>query len=264
MKTSLEKQIDDFNKNKYYKVFTNFLVRIQVTHMLAVCILIANSILFTQNSTAQIIQLILAFIIILHDFDDSYLKKALSKNINKLNLSNKNLEEINKNLNEIATIDFLTNIPNRRYFFDISEKEFHLAKRYNNNYSLLVIDIDYFKMVNDSFGHDVGDEILKLISSTITKSLRKSDIHARIGGEEFAILLLNTDIDGAKLFSDKLKDTVEATIYKNNDVEINVTISVGVTVSKQEDKNIQEIFKRADQALYLAKESGRNRVNIKL
>ena len=92
MKTSLEKQIDDFNNNKYQKVFTNFLVRIQVTHGLAVLVLMANCIFFTENTTAQIIQLMLAFVVILHDFDDSYLKKALSRNINELNNTNKNLE----------------------------------------------------------------------------------------------------------------------------------------------------------------------------
>lgn len=264
MKTSLENQINDYNNNKYHKVFSNFLVRIQVTHMLAVCILVTNSLLFTQNLTSQIIQLTLAFIVILHDFDDSYLKKALSKNINELNISNKNLETINSNLNEIATIDFLTNIPNRRYFYDMSDKKLHLAKRYKNIFSVLFLDIDYFKNVNDKYGHDIGDEILKLIAKTITDYVRKSDVHARIGGEEFAILLFNTDLNGAKQFSNKLRDKIQNLIYENENIKIGVTISIGVTVLKENDETITEIFKRADQALYYAKKSGRNNVSIKL
>lgn len=264
MKTSLEKQIDDYNNSKYHKVFSNFLVRIHLTHILAVCILVINSLLFTQNTISQTIQLILAFIVILHDFDDSYLKKALSNNIHELNISNKNLERINSNLNEIATVDFLTNIPNRRYFYDMSEKKFHLAKRYKNIFSVIFIDIDYFKNINDQYGHDIGDEILKLISQTITDYVRKSDVYARIGGEEFAILLLNTELDGAKLFSNKLRNRVQGLVYKHQHNTISVTISMGVTVLNKNDKTITEIFKRADQALYSAKESGRNTVCVKL
>jgi len=119
-------------------------------------------------------------------------------------------------------------------------------------------------MVNDTYGHDIGDEILKITANTLTHSLRKSDIHARMGGEEFAILLINTDIKGAKLFSEKLRSTVENMTYVKEKIKINITASIGITVLKEEDESIYEIFKRADQALYMAKNGGRNRVTIKL
>jgi len=264
MKTPIEKQIIEFNNNEYDKVFTNFLVRIKTTHIVAIIVLIINVLFFTDNTISKLIQLALAFIIILHDFDDSYLKNTLSKSIRKLNHSNRNLEQINLNLKEIASVDFLTNIPNRRYFFDVGEKEFHLARRYNQDLSLLFLDIDYFKKINDNYGHNIGDEILKIMAKTLTTSLRKSDVHARVGGEEFSILLVNTDIVGAKLFAEKIRLSIQDICFKDGANDICITTSIGVSKLNDNDKSIYDIFKRADEALYVAKESGRNQVSIKL
>lgn len=262
MKTTIEKQLIEFNNNEYHKIFSNFLVRIKITHIIAIFVLIINALFFTDNTISKMVQLILAFIVILHDFDDSYLKRSLSKNIHQLNHSNRNLEQININLKEIASVDFLTNIPNRRFFFDIGEKEYHLANRYKQDLSLLFLDIDFFKKINDNYGHNIGDEILKIVAKTITDSTRKSDIHARVGGEEFSILLVNTDINGAKIFAEKLRQSMENICFKNENDDIGITTSIGISKLTAKDKSIYDIFKRADEALYVAKENGRNQVSI--
>ena len=170
MKRTIEEQIKEYDSNQYNKVFSNALVRIKLTHIAAIIILIINATVFTDNPISMSIQFLVAFIVILHDFDDGYIKKILSTSIHKLHKSNKELTDNNNKLEEISTIDFLTNIPNRRYFFDIGEKKYHLAKRYNNDLALLFLDIDFFKKVNDTFGHATGDEILKLISLVLCYS----------------------------------------------------------------------------------------------
>lgn len=260
----IEKQVYEYRTRQFDKFFSNALIRIKATHILAILTLIVNSMLFTDNLISQVIQVILAFIIILHDFDDGYLKKILSKTISTIHKKNKMLRFHNRRLKEISTVDFLTNIPNRRYFFDIGQKKYFLAERHNTELSLFFLDIDFFKKINDTFGHAAGDDILKLISITMTNNIRKSDIHARIGGEEFAILLVNTNFENAKLFSESMRKIIEDLIYKKEKIEINVTVSIGVTTLNKDDTSIYDMFKRADEALYEAKESGRNRVCAKL
>jgi len=264
MKRAIEKQIEEYDSKQYTKVFSNALVRIKVTHILAIIILVMNAVVFTENTASRVIQFLLAFVVILHDYDDGYLKELLAKTIHKLNKNNKVLKDNNNKLKEISTIDFLTNIPNRRYFFDIGQKKYHLAKRYNDELALVFIDVDFFKKINDTFGHGIGDEVLKLISLTMTNTVRKSDIYARTGGEEFAILLLNTNLDGSKLFSENLRKRIEEMVFEKDEIVINITISIGLTTLNKEDKSIYDMFKRADEALYISKEKGRNQVNISL
>ena len=263
-KTNVQKQVEEYKAKQYDKLFSNALIRIKATHILAIVILIINSMLLTENTISKVVQVILVFIIILHDFDDGYLKKLLSKTISKINKKNKMLQFHNKRLKEISTIDFLTNIPNRRYFFDFGQKKYYLAKRHKSELSLFFLDIDFFKKINDTFGHSVGDEILKLISITMTDNIRKSDVLARIGGEEFAILLVNTNLQNAKIFSESMRKIIEDIIYKKDKIEINITVSIGVTTLCEKDTSIYDMFKRADEALYEAKNSGRNKVCSKL
>jgi diguanylate cyclase (GGDEF)-like protein len=180
----------------------------------------------------------------------------------KIKERTKELEENILKLNELATMDYLTNIPNRRYFFDLGDKIFLLAKRENKNLSLLLLDIDLFKNINDTYGHDIGDEVLKLIAITIKDNIRNSDILARFGGEEFVVLLNETNSKGAENISLKIKDLIEAIDYKKIDALLKTTVSVGVTSIKKEDTNLNNMIKRSDEGMYKSKEKGRNTITL--
>lgn len=156
----------------------------------------------------------------------------------------------------LAETDPLTGIYNRRMFFDYLEIELLRTKRYGNNLSLIMLDIDYFKKVNDTYGHDVGDYVLRTIVDIVKEKVREADILARYGGEEFIIILPETDIGGAKTLAEKIRILIEKNIF--NKVKM-VTVSIGVT-SFQEGDTVATFTKRVDNALYKAKNNGRNRV----
>ena len=187
---------------------------------------------------------------------NSYLKALITK-------KTKELRKVNKQLETLAQTDELTKIPNRRQFMKLFEKYFDVAKRNETPLVLLALDIDWFKTINDTYGHDVGDEVLKLFTKTVEKSLRKSDIFARIGGEEFSILLQNTTLEHSHLLAKKLCKEIEETPYILEDgTKVIYTLSIGMSVLNQEHNNLPQLFKSADKALYKAKEQGRNRVVV--
>ena len=164
--------------------------------------------------------------------------------------------------------DELMGIYNRRYFMSRLKEEFERYKRYQLPFSLLLIDIDHFKKVNDTYGHVVGDKFLVRLARLISKNLRPSDIFARYGGEEMALLLPNTWQTDAKSVADKLRVIIEE---KNIDIDIsnevetlylNCTVSIGVSTSSKDLVKGNDIVKQADEALYLAKEEGRNMVIV--
>ena len=165
---------------------------------------------------------------------------------------------------QYATLDALTNLNNRRQFETRLSQEIAITKRQGNPLCAMMIDIDFFKKVNDTYGHAAGDEVLRQVAGTIKEHLRESDIPARYGGEEFAILLPFTQIEEALKVGERLRKAIEAkpvTIYKETPEEktINVTISMGLAeFDKQETGEV--LFERADKALYEAKAGGRNRV----
>lgn len=167
--------------------------------------------------------------------------------------------EINYKLKKLSNIDPLTNLYNRRYFGEVSKKLLNLALRNNQNICIAILDIDFFKKINDTYGHNVGDEVLKLITKNMNKYIRKSDVLARIGGEEFAILLNNTNEENAFLLAEKIRIAIENLNYINNNKEIKTTISLGISQLTQEDYDLDSIIIRADKALYEAKNTGRNK-----
>lgn len=166
------------------------------------------------------------------------------------------LELKNRILNERAIHDKLTGIRNRVYFDQRIIEELDLADRYENKLSLLFLDLDNFKYVNDTFGHDVGDQVLIKTAETINRLMRKTDIFARWGGEEFVILMTHTSLDGALIAAEKVRQSVEA--IEHPEVG-HVTISIGVS-ERQFGERLNAWFKRTDKALYQAKKEGRNRV----
>ncbi len=173
---------------------------------------------------------------------------------------------------KLATIDGLTGLYNRRYFFELGEREVSAAKRYNRTISCMMLDIDHFKRFNDKYGHDVGDLVLKTIASTLQKTLRDVDIPGRYGGEEFAIILPSTTIDGAKVSAERIRKAIESMeIFTEKHGMLNATVSIGVfgtsnveTNAKTQGilsiNNLGDLLKAADEMLYKAKESGRNQV----
>lgn len=164
-------------------------------------------------------------------------------------------------LNKLATIDALTNIANRPHFMSIAENEFKRTTRYNKSLSVMMIDIDHFKKVNDTFGHATGDLVLKNVAAKCTELVRQQDCTGRLGGEEFAILLPETDEDDAVKTAARIRKTIELMeIVTHDGNKIKITCSIGVTEIMEGDTTFDLLLSRADTALYEAKNTGRNRV----
>ena len=164
--------------------------------------------------------------------------------------------EANQKLNNLASKDSLTNIFNRRIIDEFISKETIKSKRYNNSLALIMIDIDHFKEVNDKYGHQVGDEVILSLVDIISKNIRESDIFGRWGGEEFIILLPETNLNQATIVAQNIRKKVQE--YRFDKVG-QKTISLGVSEFNSNDDSTVFI-KRVDDALYKAKATGRNRV----
>jgi diguanylate cyclase (GGDEF)-like protein len=163
----------------------------------------------------------------------------------------------------MAITDALTGIYNRRYFFTVGDNEMARAQRYGSNLSLIMLDIDHFKKVNDEFGHLVGDQTLVMITQACSNELRKIDILCRYGGEEFVILLPETSRDEAIIAAERIRKSIEEQkLTLDGDREVKVTVSIGVSEFGQETGTLKELIDEADQALYRAKEEGRNCVRV--
>ncbi len=160
----------------------------------------------------------------------------------------------------LMTVDGLTQVFNRRYFNEALEREFNRSKRYGRGMSLIALDIDHFKRVNDTHGHLAGDNLLRQIATAVKPRLRREDIFARTGGEEFGILLPEIAVDGARITAEKVRRIVESTPLRYEQQVIPVTVSLGVSQMVAADATPEELYKRADERLYEAKQGGRNRV----
>ena len=170
---------------------------------------------------------------------------------------------LKEKLQRQAITDSLTGLYNRRYFNDQCEREFSRSNRSGSIMSIIVIDIDYFKSINDKFGHPVGDIVLREVSKIYKSCLRKENILCRIGGEEFAILLPDTKQEAATVLAERIRQTQEKkAIVGKWKVAIKPTVSIGVSTLMSEDKAFNDLLSRADRALYRAKKNGRNQVCV--
>ena len=166
------------------------------------------------------------------------------------------------NLRDLAHHDPLTGISNRRYFSERANQEFARTKRRTTPLSLVILDVDYFKQINDRYGHAAGDEMLKLLCGHVQGLLRETDIFARLGGEEFAVLLPDTGLEGAAVLAERLRQSIAGKLLALGSCELGCTVSIGVAMLKSTDACIDDCVARADCAMYRAKQNGRNRVEV--
>ncbi|SDK46299.1 diguanylate cyclase (GGDEF) domain-containing protein [Maridesulfovibrio ferrireducens] len=166
----------------------------------------------------------------------------------------------NYQLKRISEIDALTQIDNRYSFLTKAEIEINRSKRYNHHFSFIFFDLDWFKKINDKYGHQIGDTVLKEFSKTVNSQLRTTDLFGRYGGEEFIVALPETDLASAKLLANRIRERVQKMniVYESSNVSI--TVSAGVSELTDDDRDIDTVINRADMALYEAKQSGRNKV----
>ena len=174
--------------------------------------------------------------------------------------SNLDVLDLFQKTKDLANKDYLTGAYNRRYFFEASEAIIDKNVRKNKDIAVATLDIDHFKNVNDTYGHDVGDEAIKEIVTVLNKSLRKSDLVARFGGEEFCILLEDISKKETKLLFEKIRLNFEKNEIRFNEIVLSYTVSLGIAYGKSDD--INEMIKISDNALYEAKDTGRNKVVI--
>ncbi len=163
---------------------------------------------------------------------------------------------------ELASTDSLTGLHNRRYFMELAKREFGRARRYQHPLTAIMMDIDHFKQVNDTYGHAVGDQAIKIVAERCRKTVRDIDILGRYGGDEFTAILLETDMNGARIVAERLRRCiVEPPINVGGD-NLVVTISVGVAILDKTCTALDTLLVRADQALYIAKQAGRNQMSM--
>lgn len=169
-------------------------------------------------------------------------------------------KRLENELAKAAREDFLTGALNLRTFYELANQEFHRFKRSGDLFSLLVLDLDHFKEINDTLGHEAGDEALRIFVHSVKANLREQDILTRTGGDEFRLLLPGTPQAGAILQAERIRSDVNRLKIGSPDSHISLSVSVGICGSRSDDRNIDDIVRRADLALYQAKGAGRNSV----
>lgn len=190
----------------------------------------------------------------------------IEKIINTFDVPEENKMEVIKQINYmysrtkyLSLTDELTELPNRRSFDNDINKEILRAKRYKNNLTLVMFDIDYFKHVNDTYGHQCGDYILKQVANAALQTFRQTDTVYRVGGEEFMVILTETDINQCIIPLERFRKTVETLNIIYNNKKVDITVSIGACQYKPEMKEKENFIEETDKALYKAKNSGRNK-----
>jgi diguanylate cyclase (GGDEF)-like protein len=189
----------------------------------------------------------------------SAVRPTLQVLANQLAVSLANAESVRR-LEELATTDGLTGCLNKRTFLEEFERRIKAAERFGRKLSLVVTDIDHFKAVNDTYGHGTGDVVIKELGALLRRVKRETDLVARFGGEEFCILCEETDLDGALLLAERVREELAATVFQTELGKLKVTVSLGVATFPQHAKSAHSLFEITDKALYAAKHGGRNRV----
>lgn len=168
--------------------------------------------------------------------------------------------EANRRLEHMASRDPLTGLYNARAYYSLCDNVLRQAQRTHSPFSMLFVDLDHFKSINDRFGHEAGDTVLRTIAACLESGVRQSDLVGRIGGEEFSVLLPDTGLEGARLLAEKLRADIEASMPDIGSERLRVTASIGVAVGSPATASIAQVQRTADEAMYRAKRQGRNRV----
>lgn len=171
-------------------------------------------------------------------------------------------KKIERQLANMALFDSLTGTLSRPAFFQHADKEFSRSKRYYRPLSVIMLDIDHFKRVNDKYGHQAGDQVLQIFTEACQEVIRNTDLMGRVGGEEFALLLPDTPVKAAYNLAERLRERINKYPYLAGEMLIEITASLGVAELQHSDENFKALLQRADEALYTAKHSGRNRVKL--
>ena len=191
----------------------------------------------------------------------SRLNNELTSLQRELTKKNTELERLYQQMKEIAVIDRLTKVYNRWGFYELAEKEIERAKRYATPLSIITFDLDHFKMVNDTYGHAIGDLVLEKTAERCRNKLRATDIFGRMGGEEFAILMPEADKSGARIVAERIRQAVSEPIMFDEH-SLSITVSLGVASLREEYFDLEKMLWCADRALYKAKEAGRNKTVV--
>jgi len=185
-----------------------------------------------------------------------------STDITQLKNTEKALKDALRYVKKLAATDALTGISNRRHFMDLATKEFNRSKRYGHPLSILALDIDHFKSINDNYGHQAGDKVLEVISACCQSLLSATDVFGRLGGEEFSILLPEANAQSAQEMAQRVLNSVANLKVEYEDKIITFTTSIGVSEVSDASKSLEALMQHSDQALYQAKHNGRNRMEI--
>ncbi|MCB0271466.1 MAG: diguanylate cyclase [Bdellovibrionales bacterium] len=196
-----------------------------------------------------------------HQLQDGDRIQVGSVTVLKFNYVDEIEDSFNEQLYNAANKDYLTQVYNKKYFIDRLKMEFSYSKRHDAPLSLMIFDIDFFKKINDTFGHLAGDSLLKQFATTIDQTKRQEDLFARYGGEEFILLLRNTDLETAISIGDKIRKKIESTQFTLDKKQVPVTVSIGISVlAKDNFQDYHDLIRAADKQLYRAKEKGRNQI----
>lgn len=246
--TLLEKKEDiDSFKQIIYKINSGDAVKLPF-----------ETILKKKNGEKIFVEIFLNLI----NYDEKIMIQGFVSDITKRKLLELELIDVNKKLKELSIKDELTEVYNLRYFREMLKLKYLESKRYNTHLSLIIVDIDDFKKINDTYGHDIGDIVLIKLTQTVKKIIRKGDLFIRYGGEEFLIILPNSNIENTYKIAEKIRKEIENLSIEINDKKLKFTISLGISEVNILDNSLFDSIKRADVNLYKAKQKGKNRVEI--
>lgn len=223
-----------------------------------------NTAFFVMNMAAGFISVYLILMSFVKDREESH--RLAVKAREEAIAAHAELEKVNDQLKaneakirELMLTDPLTGVANRRHFEDRMKTEFLRVERYKNQLTIAIADIDLFKSINDTYGHDVGDHVIKAFANTLQSNLRQTDFIARIGGEEFVLILPETDIEGTLTLIERMRQELASKTIPGTDRVVTASFGVAAVLPKEDPSNC---LKRADKALYESKDKGRNQVNI--
>ncbi len=267
------KDVSGLYREAYTVLFVLALYSVFMLSLLALLLFrivstVVNRIVFLKDVTARIEKKDFAVINLLENSKERWKDEVyeLKHSIYNMALSLKSaFEEIEKKkseLEEFAYYDPLTKLPNRRFFFDQASFMLEGSKRYGNPLSLLVMHIDYFKNIKDTYGNKAFDLVLKSFADILRRNIRQSDLPARSGEEEFVLLMPNIDLQQGKVVAERIRTALQDSLIVHEGKEIRATLSGGLASYKEGVETIDDLIRMADEALYKAKELGRNRIEV--